>query len=183
MKHLMDEKDLEQQRLKEIDSKILPQELKPVKKTLWRIILDFFLTLYWKFGRRKRYLIKDIKPVGAPTYRPSEGLVETPPDPEAYKAFVRERGEVITPLPSDSVEDICELMSQAATDREFERVIVYPIQGEKRRQVLELLESPEGKRRYPMFEYFPANIVNNDDLNAKSIIYKYREKSHYSKPI
>lgn len=181
----LNEQELEQQRLAKIDARILPPELKEQPQS-WRITLKGKVQSFFRKitgDSTKKYVVKGIRPAGAPTYRPDEGLVETSPDPEAYNALVRQRGEVFSPVPENTPEEICERMSQAATDHEFERVIVYPIQGEKRKAVLDLLESEEGKIRYPMFEYMSANIVNNDDLNSQSIIYKYSGRSHFTKPI
>lgn len=180
----MTEIEQEQQRLAKIDAKILPPELKEKPKTWKQVLKEKAQAAYYRLrNSKKRYIVKGIRPAGAPTYRPDEGLVETGPDPDAYNALVRQRGEVITPLEESTAEEICELMSQAATDHEFERVIVYPIQGEKRKKILELLESEEGIIRYPMFEYRPANIIGNDSLDLQSIIFKYSGKSHFTKPI
>jgi hypothetical protein len=131
----------------------------------------------------KKYVVPGIKPAGAPTYNPLEGgmVVTEGPHPDYYNAMVRERGEVITPGLEDTEENIAELMSQAACDHEFPRVIVYPIQGEKRKKVMDLVRNDP--KRYPMFEYLEANIVGNDDLNYQSIIYKYAGRSHFTKPI
>jgi hypothetical protein len=178
------EQELEQRRLAKIDAKILPPELKEKPKTWKQVLREYFL--YWWYritNSKKKYIWKGITPQGAPTYDPRVGFIETTPDPTAYEALVRPRGEVYSPRDQDTPADICERMSQAATDHEFERVIVYPIEGDRRKAVLKLLESEEGQKLYPMFEYLPANIVGNDALNHQSIIYKYGGRSHFTKPI
>lgn len=171
-------------RLQALDARILPTEWKQSQRKLstWERLKLKASTLKERL-RNKKYIIKGIRPAGAPTYNPYEGgmSVSDGPHPDYYAAMVRERGEVIKPLPDDSPELIAELISQAACDHEFRRVIVYPIQGEVRRRVLELVQNkPE---RYPMYEYAEANIVNNDDLNSQTIIYKYAGQSHFTKPV
>jgi hypothetical protein len=165
-----------------MDDRILPSELKQRKLSKWELLKLKAVALKDRL-RNKKYIVKGIRPAGAPTYNPHErGMVASDgPHPDYYAAMVRERGEVIKPLPDDTPEAIAELMSQAACDHEFRRVIVYPVQGEVRRQVLELVKNrPE---RYPMYEYAEANITNNDDLNSQTIIYKYAGQSHFTKPV
>jgi hypothetical protein len=31
---------------------------------------------------------------------------------------------------------------------------------------------------YPMYEYYPASIISNEELNSKTLIYKYRRSSN-----
>lgn len=126
-------------------------------------------------------LIK-VRPVGAPTFSHSEAqMVSSDGNLDVYEKLVRERKEVITPWSEDTAEDLASLMSQAACDREFARVIVYPIEHDLRIQVLQILES--NPRVFPMYEYLPANIVANDDLNSKTIIYKFGGRTHRDKLI
>ena len=161
--------------------------MKKFKKLLHRIWHKFF-------GKKSPVgpLIY-ISAAGAPTYDPSEGrMIESQPNQDAYEKFVRYQGEVIEPLPEDTAEEIASMMSCAACDHEFPRVIVYPISGELRQNVLKLLTTKKivevnGIRNetplYPMYEYFPANIVDNDSLDSQSIIYKYAGQTHECKPI
>ena len=85
-------------------------------------------------------------------------------NPVACDMLSRQQGEVIAPMPLDTVEDIAGMASSAAADHEYERVIIYPINPEMRSKVLELIQN--NKQVYPMFEYSEANIVSNDDLNS-----------------
>jgi len=138
-----------------------------------------------------------INPMGAPTYDPTAGqMVESGPNTYAYEKMVRVQGEVIEPLPEDTPEDIASLMSCAACDHEFSRVIVYPIDPERRQKILDLLfkdaTAPPKivngikcyERVYPMYEYAEANVISDDSLNSQSIIYKYdKRKSHQAKPL
>jgi len=123
-----------------------------------------------------------VSPVGAPTYDIHEGrMVDSFANPDALQMLTRVQGECIAPMEYDTPEDIAGMMSSAACDHEFPRVIVYPIDHERRVKVLELLETDH--INYPMYEYRSANIVGNDDLNSKTIIYKYYKKTHHAKPI
>jgi hypothetical protein len=111
---------------------------------------------------------------------------------DAYDRMVRLSKEVITPLPNDTPEDLASLMSQAACDREFARVIVYPIDYELRKKVEELLHSTKQVivkdaqnndvttivNLYPMFEFLPASIISNEELNSKTLIYKYKRSGY-----
>jgi hypothetical protein len=128
------------------------------------------------------YDLVKVRPVGAPTFSHSDAqMIPTEGNQEVYEKLVRERKEVITPSSDDTAEDLASLMSQAACDREFPRVIVYPVEHERRVKVLEILEG--NKRDFPMYEYLPANIVNNDDLDSKTIIYKFGGRTHRDKLI
>jgi hypothetical protein len=119
---------------------------------------------------------------GVPTFDREEGrMVESVQNTDAYEKLVRVQGEVIAPMPYDTAEDIASLMSCAACDHEFSRVIVYPVTPELRTKVLELIENDH--INYPMYEYMAANIVSNDDLNAQTIIYKHAGRTHYTKPV
>lgn len=174
---------LEQKRLQKLDERILPPELKLPKLSKWQFLKNKAAATIERMRIKKKYILKNIgRPLGAPTYSPLEGgmIVTEQPHPDYYSAMVRERGEVIKPLPEDTPEIIAELVSQAACDHEFRRVIVHPIKGVDRVRVLELLQNDE---KYPMYEYREANIVNNDDLNSETIIYKYGGQSHFSKPV
>jgi len=123
-----------------------------------------------------------------------KGVATTVVDPEgnislaseantiAYEKMVRQQGEVIEPLLYETAEDIAVLISNAACDHEYPRIIVYPVDSEKRSKVLELIRENENDL-YPMYEYLPANVVNDDDLNSKTIIYKYGGKSHICKSV
>ncbi len=183
---IMESTEQEQKRLARIDAKILPLELKELpKKKTW---LDKLKSRYYRWkNSKKKYIIPDVgRAYAAVTFDPRSGEILDMADsihPDYMTALTKPRGEVIEPGIGDSVEDICGLMSQAACDHEFARVIVYPIPGEIRKQVLNTLESSEGRIRYPMYEYRPANLVNNDDLDSRSIIYKYYKQSHVCKPI
>jgi len=101
------------------------------------------------------------------------------PNSDAVMMLERPRGEVIEPFPNDTVEDLASLMSCYACNHEYPRVIVYPINKEMRDKVVALLNENKDNL-YPMYEYFPASIISNEDLNSKTLIYKYR-KSHVSK--
>ena len=79
----------------------------------------------------------------------------------------------------NTAKDIASLISCAACDHEYPRVIVYPIEGVLRQQVLEILKDPI---MYPMYEYKKANIVSDDNLDSRTIIYKYAY-IHSNKPI
>jgi hypothetical protein len=146
------------------------------------------------FFKPKRKIYTTIKPVGAPTVDPQTGLlIESQPNEYAVAAFVTQvASEIITPSVEDTAHNICEKMSQAATDHEFNRIIVHPIQGELRREVLEILKNDapsigidghEKTSMYPMYEYLPANIVNDHDLDSKTIIFKYANIHQGIKPI
>lgn len=150
----------------------------------------FFQTLWYKVYYKfktdsvKKYIRHGIKPIGAPCFDPYEGMMVTrEPNEAAHTLFVKPPSEVIEPGADDLVDDICSSMSQAACDREYPRVIVYPIESIKRTAILRKLASEKGKILFPMYEYFPANITNDDDLDAKSIVFKYSGPSHYTKPI
>ena len=140
-----------------------------------------------KLFRKLRRFFKHSKliqvtPVGAPTYDINEGrMVDSFANPDALEKMVRVQGEVIAPADYDTPIDIAGMMSSAACDHEFPRVIIYPIDYDRRVKVLELLETDH--INYPMYEYLPANVVGNDDLNSKTIIYKYGRKTHHVKPI
>jgi len=128
-----------------------------------------------------------ITPTGVPTWhrdsdRSECGMVETEPNQEVYSRMVRVQGEVIEPLPDDTPEDLASLISCAACDHEFSRVIVYPICQEMRKQVMDLIVGNKDNL-YPMYEYRLANIIANDDLDSKTLIYKYGGKTHFAKPI
>ena len=124
----------------------------------------------------------NINMAGVPTFDREEGrMIESQQNPDAYEKLVRVQGEVIAPMPYETAEDIASLISCAACDHEYARVIVYPINPEMRKKVLELVEKDH--INYPMYEYLSANIVANDDLNAKTIIYKHGGRSHYTKPV
>lgn len=128
------------------------------------------------------YDLVKVRPVGAPTFSHSDGqMIPSEGNQEIYEKLVRERKEVITPYTEDTAEELASLMSQAACDREFARVIVYPVEHDIRVQVLQILEN--NPRDFPMYEYLPANIVANDDLNSKTIIYKFGGRTHRDKLI
>ena len=134
-----------------------------------------------KFFKKSQKLIY-VSPVGAPTYDRNEGrMVDSIANPDAFQMLTRVQGECIVPMDYDTIEDIAGMMSSAACDHEFPRVIIYPIDHERRMKVLELIETDH--INYPMYEYRSANIVGNDDLNSKTIIYKYFQKTHHVKPI
>jgi hypothetical protein len=160
--------------------------------------MKYLNQLYHKIFKRKSPVgpLIHIQPLGAPTWHRDEDPTEnriiiSEPNPEAYEKLVRVQGEVIEPLPTDTAEDIVSFMSCAACDHEYPRVIVYPIESELRTKVLELLKAKHivivdgietEQTLYPMYEYLSANVVGDDNLNSKTIIYKYR-KSHESKSI
>ncbi len=171
----------EQKILQKLDEKILPQELK-YKPSLWEKIKNKVYGLKFKFSKRK-YVPNVGKPLGAPTFSYLEGgmVLTEMPHPDYVEAMVRKTGEVITPNSQDTPEILAGLASQSACDMEYGRVIIYPIQGESRKKVLELLQNEP--YRYPMYEYLEANIVGNDDLDSQTIIYRYGGKSHDCKPI
>lgn len=139
-----------------------------------------------------KYLVKIKGTVPVPSFNPllakesGMGLIQSASNPEVETLLVRQNNEVIGIKDLDgtnfTAEQICERMSQAAADIEFPRVIVYPISGELRKKVLDIMDTYEGKRKYPMFEYKNANITNNDDLNSRTILYKYVRSEVY-KPI
>src|ERR1035441_2372933 len=134
-----------------------------------------------KLFKPKQKLIH-VSPEGAPTYNVHEGrMVDSFPNPDAFQMLTRVQGECIAPLDEDTAIDIAGMMSSAACDHEFSRVIVYPIDHDRRMEVLRLIETDN--INYPMYEYRSANVVGNDDLNSKTIIYKYFAKTHYAKPI
>lgn len=146
-----------------------------------------------KAFKPKPKLRTDIKLEGAPWFNPITGeYSKGEMNSAARDAILQPRGEVIVPTPEDTPYTLCEKMSQAATDHEFERIIVYPIQGEFRWQVLEILKTDapgigiEGKEtpvKYPMYEYMPANIMNDTDLDSKTIIFKYSNIHQGNRPI
>jgi hypothetical protein len=163
-----------------LDEKILPLELK-YKPSLWEQIKNKIYGLTQRFKQRK-YLLHNVgKPLGAPTFSFLEGGMVTgeQPHPEYIAAMVRLTGEVITPALEDTPESLASLVSQAACDHEYPRVIVYPISGKTRVEVMDLLQDAA---RYPTYEYREANIVGNDDLDSQTIIYKHAKKSHVCKP-
>jgi len=151
-----------------------------IKPSFWERIKNKAYGAYARFKTRK-YILPDVgRPLGSPTFNSNEGgMVATEqPHPDYYNAMVKPSGEVITPTSEQTAEEIASLISQAACDREFPRVIVYPITGERRKDVLRLLYNQE---RYPLYEYLEANIIGNDDLDLNSIIFKYGGKTHPDK--
>jgi hypothetical protein len=146
-------------------------------------LLGIWYKLKWLIFKKKIKLV-NVTPKGIKSFDPITGLtiVRDEVSPEALQGFFKDRGEVIDPTTKESVQEICWLMSQAACDREFERVIVHPINGERRKEVLDTLQTEYGKIAYPMYDYWPANITNNNDLNSTTIIYKYKQ-SDRNKPI
>jgi hypothetical protein len=108
-------------------------------------------------------------------------MVNVTGDAAAYGALVVERGEVIEPFPYETAIDIAAFISQRAADREWPRIIVYPVEEKMKEEILKLLENREV---YPLLDYFPAMMVgtNGDTLNTKSIIFKYK-KLYDTKPI
>ena len=164
------------------DATILPQELKPQKISKWQQLKNNLIATFDK-RRVRKYIVRNVgRPLGAPTYNPLEGGMVTTETvhPDYLAAMLKPRGEVIVPLEETTPEEICELMSQAACDHEFLRVIVYPIEGDRRQKVMKIIKDT---KTYPMYEYLEANITNNDDLDSKTIIYKYGGQSHVSKPV
>jgi hypothetical protein len=144
------------------------------------------------FHKSKKYKLLRLTLV-APTWdRQLNTIVEPEINYDVYESLVREHKEVIEPQPGDTPEILASLMSQAACDREFPRVIVYPIDYEMRKKVEDLLKitkkvstkDASGKtitsinQIYPMYEYYPASIISNEELNSKTLIYKYRRSSN-----
>ncbi len=176
--------EAEQRRLAQLDARILPHELKEVPQAK----LSFIQKIRKYFDKRrnsvKRYIVRGIRPTGAPSYDPQAcTLTSDTINYEVYDKLTRQRGEVIEPELGDTAESLASLMSQQACDHEYARVIVHPIVGPVRRDVLELLRN--NPTLYPMYEYREANIVNEDkkDLDSRSIIYKHGGRSHYTKPV
>jgi hypothetical protein len=114
-----------------------------------------------------------IKPTGVYSWQNNGPTISDPS--EVYEKLVRERKEIIEPLPTDTAEDLASLMSCAACDLEFPRVIVYPVEGQLRQDVINLLINQ--KHLYPMYEYLPANVITDNDLDSKSIIFKYKRSA------
>lgn len=168
-----------------MDQMILPSDLKMELQPVSFLskIGNWFKKIFWKVTKSKKALIvRGIKPVGAPSYDPIEGrMVTEEQNPDAYMSFVKPRGEVIEPVLGDTPESIAERISQAACDREFARIIVYPVVGPIRKEVLDLVSNDP--KKFPLYEYRSANIVNDDNLDARTIIYKHAGPSHASKPI
>jgi hypothetical protein len=151
------------------------------------MMLKFLKNLFRKSKKLKLVRIR----MNVPTWDPKQGELEVPVNSDAYEKLVREHKEVIEPVPTDTPETLASLMSQAACDREFPRVIVYPIDYEMRKKVEALLNSTIEVTKdgvttrvspYPMYEYLPASIISNEELNSKTLIYKYK-RSHNAKII
>jgi hypothetical protein len=133
-----------------------------------------------KFSPKKKLIY--VSPIGAPTYNIREGrMVDSLANPDVLQMLVRTQGECIVPNDYDTIEDLAGMISNAACDHEFPRIIMYPIDSIRRTKVLDLIKKDH--INYPMYEYLEANIVGNDDLNSKTIIYKYGGKTHHVKPI
>lgn len=165
----------------------------PDRVTFWTKLSNKFYGWWYRLtDSKKKYLIKGMSLSGLPTIRRVDGskyrdrcaeseghygnyglqIVESEVNPLVYEGFVKPRSEVITPTLEDTLETLAQRVSQAANDMEFPRVIVYPISGQMRIDLPKFIESdPE---RYPMYEYWPANIVSNNELDSTSIIYKYK---------
>lgn len=153
-------------------------------------------TVKRQFDSKKKLIRRGIHPVGVPTWNLYEGRIEkSDPNPDSFNAIINFRSEVIEPTPEDTIDTLCLKMSQAASNLEFPRVIVYPVGGELRKGIMEKMHAQEQLKisqessgiwnspvQYPMYEYYPANITNDDDLDAKTIIYKYKKTSDL-KPI
>lgn len=157
-----------------------PKEFQEIRLT-WLETLKIKFAAWREKRKVRKYLKKGITPAGAPTWDRESKTWSTSEAGAAYSAIIRPRSEVIAPAPDDTAEILAGLISQAACDHEFPRVIVYPIGAPLKQCVLELLAAnPE---RYPMFEYRPANIITNHDLDSNSIIYKYGGRTHFTKPV
>jgi hypothetical protein len=121
---------------------------------------------------------------GSQRFDPESGtVITTELDSAAIESIVPKyrSGEVITPTPLHTPEDLASMMSCAACDHEFRQVILYPIDPERRAKVMELLLTDPVK--YPMYEYREAGLIGKDDLNSQMVLYKYYAQSHYTKPV
>jgi hypothetical protein len=172
----------EERRLEIMDQKILPIELKELHPKKSKVTVIQYLKRFLSKGKTKRKLNYKIRPIAVASYDPRDGSVESSPiNYEVYNKLTRSTGEVIEPQLGDTAETIASYVSAAAVDHAYPRIIVYPIVGPVRREVVQLIM--DNPRLYPLFEYREANITNDDSLNSRTLIFKYGGQTHYSKPV
>jgi hypothetical protein len=159
----------------------LKEYLEEYKIPLWKEIYSKFVGL---FTRKKKLKLVNITPVGLVTFA-ADGAHQDPVDQDVISLVMKPKSELIDVYPTHTVEDICELISQHASDHDFLRIIAYPLESEFKEQILKALYSESGKLKYPLYEYELAEIISSgkEELKTKSLIFKYKDINNGRKPI